>query len=364
MASQPPKQLSAMVLTGKHWLGAPRAESIFILAPPLLSVLIVLLFRDYFTSHELSTFWWVLLVLSIDVSHVYSTLFRMYWDKETFRQNRKLLVTIPFISLVLGVALYSYSDLIFWRLLAYVAVFHFVRQQYGFMRLYSRKEKTLIYKFVDSLAIYSATIYPILHWHLNLTAKLSWFVAGDFIAFHNPLISDLLWWTYLVILAVYVGKEVLVSIITREVNIPRNLIIAGTYLSWYVGIVAFQADLLFTLVNVVSHGIPYMGLIWIYGEKKLRADFSFTAKGAIIFVSVLLLLAYTEEFFWDVFVWGDHPEIFPALAATIQSPGLLAMLVPLLVLPQITHYVLDGFIWKFSQTAHHPGISNSQNYAP
>ena len=98
MALQPQKELSAMI-SGKHWLGAPRAESIFIMAPPLLSVLVVLLFHDYFTSHELSTFWWVLLVLSIDVSHVYSTLFRMYWDKETFRQNRKLLVTIPLFSL-------------------------------------------------------------------------------------------------------------------------------------------------------------------------------------------------------------------------------------------------------------------------
>jgi hypothetical protein len=356
MASQPQKKLSAMMLTGKHWLGAPRAESLLILAPPLLSVLVVLLFREYFTSHELSTFWWVLLVLSIDVSHVYSTLFRMYWDKETFRQNRKLLVTIPIISLVLGVALYSFSDLIFWRILAYIAVFHFVRQQYGFMRLYSRKEKTHAYKLIDSVAIYSATIYPILHWHLNLTTKLNWFVAGDFIALDHPLISDFLWWTYLAILAVYIGKEVLVTIVTREVNIPRNLIVAGTYLSWYVGIVAFQTDLLFTLVNVVSHGIPYMGLIWIYGEKKLRADFSFSLKGAAIFVVVMLLLAYTEEYFWDVFVWGDHPEIFPAIAHTIESPGVLAILVPLLVLPQITHYVLDGFIWRFSQATPPTGI--------
>jgi hypothetical protein len=29
----------------------------------------------------------------------------------------------------------------------------------------------------------------------------------------------------------------------------------------------------------------------------------------------------------------------------------LSILVAILVLPQVTHYVLDGFIWKFSKDA-------------
>jgi hypothetical protein len=64
-------------------------------------------------------------------------------------------------------------------------------------------------------------------------------------------------------------------------------------------------------------------------------------------------LAYTEEFFWDVFVWKDHPSIFPFLldANPISNNLLLSLLVPLLVLPQVTHYVLDGFIWRFSKDA-------------
>ena len=33
-------------------------------------------------------------------------------------------------------ALYSRGELVFWRALAYLAVFHFVRQQYGWMALY------------------------------------------------------------------------------------------------------------------------------------------------------------------------------------------------------------------------------------
>ena len=34
--------------------------------------------------------------------------------------------------------LYLIGPLVFWRVLAYLAVFHFVRQQYGFMAVYAR----------------------------------------------------------------------------------------------------------------------------------------------------------------------------------------------------------------------------------
>jgi hypothetical protein len=54
---------------------------------------------------------------------------------------------------------------------------------------------------------------------------------------------------------------------TRTFNVPRNLLLAGTLVSWYVGIVLFNGDLIFTLLNVVSHGIPYLALVWAGGPK-------------------------------------------------------------------------------------------------
>ncbi|HEY0771410.1 MAG TPA: hypothetical protein VGD31_13855, partial [Sphingobacteriaceae bacterium] len=145
-------------------------------------------------------------------------------------------------------------------------------------------------------------------------------------------------------------KELYVSILNRSFNVPKNLIVAGTFLSWYVGIVAFQADLVFTLLNVVAHGIPYMALIWIYGEKKSTTTFKFNWQGVLIFAGVLLLLAYVEENLWDRFVWNDHQSVFPLFAGTaIENSTILSFIVALLVLPQVTHYVLDGYIWRFSK---------------
>lgn len=336
------------------WLASPTKDSIFILAPLLVPVALIFIFQKYFLTHEVNTLWWIILVLGVDVSHVYSTLFRFYWDKQIFTRYKSALLTIPAIAFVLGFSLHNYNAMLFWRLLAYLAVFHFVRQQYGFMRLYARKD--LVSKsalLIDNLSIYNATVYPILYWHFYATDKLMWFVKGDFFNLSAFTYGDIFFALYIAILILYFSKEILSAWARKTINIPKNLVMAGTYLSWYVGIVSFQGDLIFTILNVVSHGIPYMALIWIYGEKKTTKSFSFNSKGLVIFITTLLVLAYLEESLWDGIIWKDHIEIFPLLAHVhvLQNSVFVSAMVALLALPQITHYVVDGFIWRFSKHA-------------
>src|ERR671913_96440 len=85
-------------------------------------------------------------------------------------------------ALALGVALYSESDMLFWRALAYLAVFHFVRQQYGWVALYRARmrERGRAGWFVDAAAIYMATLYPLAYWHAHLPRRFWWFLPGDF----------------------------------------------------------------------------------------------------------------------------------------------------------------------------------------
>jgi hypothetical protein len=336
-------------LTNQPWLKNPATDIVLILLPPLLPLGILFLFQNYFNQHlVVSNGWWVLLVMCIDVSHVYSTTFRFYWEPELFNKYKIHLIAIPLVALAIGCYLHSIDPILFWRVLAYMAVFHFVRQQYGFMRLYARKEKSnKVSRLIDSICIYSATLYPLLYWHIHRTQELSWFIAGDFIDL-SFLSSSAFDYGYFMILAVYVIKEVIYSYKNQFFNIPKNAIIAGTYLSWYFGIITAQGDLAFTLLNVVSHGIPYMALIWIYGHrKKTSIPSHFKWKEVALFLLVLLSFAYLEESLWDVFVWKDHPSIFPFLS-DLPRPNvlLISILVPFLSLPQITHYVIDGFIWR------------------
>jgi hypothetical protein len=338
-----------------HWLVSPKKESILILLPLFLPVLIAYLFRDYFNEQtEVNALWWLVLVLMIDVGHVYSTLFRFYWERSTFIKYKSLLIIIPIVCFVVGFSIHAVDSFLFWRILAYAALYHFIRQQYGFIRLYSRRQNiTGLAKWIDVASIYNATIYPVLYWHLHLTKSLSWFMPHDFIAINVENIDGILLLIYLGILSIYLAKEIYFSIKDGDINLPKNGVMLGTYLSWYAGIVLFHGDLAFTLMNVVAHGIPYMGLVWLYGTKKDSSGFSFGWSGIAIFVSTLLLFAYLEESLWDILVWKDHPGIFPffTLANPVTNSWMLSVVVPLLVLPQLTHYVLDGFIWRFSKDA-------------
>jgi hypothetical protein len=134
-------------------------------------------------------------------------------------------------------------------------------------------------------------------------------------------------------------------------------LILGTALSWFFGIVYFNGDLAFTTLNVISHGIPYMALIWFFEKKKHTIRQPVTSKllkvsfgkyGIVLFIFILFVLAYFEEGFWDGLVWKEHSGLFSPFAflPQIEEKKLLSLLVPLLALPQATHYVLDGFIWR------------------
>ncbi len=182
------------------WIYAAIPDSIFILAPPFLVLAVILLLPGYFfDGAAVSPAVWISLVLCIDVAHVYSTLYRTYFDKETFSTKKNLFILTPLLVFVCGVIIYSISGLLFWRIAAYLAVFHFVRQQYGFLKIYSRKEISGKRKsFLDSLLIYSLTLYPILWWHLHGPRQFSWFVEDDFIFINAP-------WLHLPLAILYWG---------------------------------------------------------------------------------------------------------------------------------------------------------------
>lgn len=348
-------------MKAQPWIGNRTTEIWFILLPPFISLLIIFLFPGMFQNIKfMPDAGWVILILLVDVAHVYSTLFRTYFDTGAFKKQQFLLSGIPFIGFVLGVMAYTVSSVLFWRLLAYVAVFHFIRQQYGFMRVYSRKENAGKYaEWIDKITIYYATIYPVIYWHLSGPKNFNWFTDNDFVYFnaHGLLIFfTVLYWINILL---FLGKEVQQYLKTAALNIPKLAIISGTLLSWYFGIIYFNGDMAFTILNVVSHGIPYMALVWIYGQKHYQKpekgnrflQVVFSKYGIAIFLALIFLFAFIEEGLWDCIVWKEHSMVFnfSNLPGINVSDKLLSFIVPLLALPQITHYILDGFIWKIKE---------------
>lgn len=330
------------------WLFSRSIDLSVFLGSAVVSLLLLAVGWRLGILNEESPDWtWISAVLLIDVAHVWSTSFRVYFDTEEFKRRFWLYLLVPALGYAVGVALYSEGELVFWKALAFVAVFHFVRQQYGWVALYRRKlgETDSWTWWIDAAAIYLATIYPLAFWMTSLPRNFNWFVAYDFFALPE-LVETVLFPIYVLALTAYFAKSVYLYFTTGFLNTGKDIIVATTAICWYVGIVFFNSDYAFTVTNVIIHGVPYFALIWFYAKSRRETTgttYRTLTQHWIIFLATLWAFAYVEELFWNRGVWHEKQWLF---GNDWNWTGWKTWLVPLLAVPQLTHYVLDGFIWR------------------
>jgi hypothetical protein len=318
----------------------------------------------------LSTLQWIVLVLAIDVGHVWSSLYRSWLDPEDRNRFSNHLLWIPLLCWLAGVLVFSLGGpAAFWRVLAGLAVYHFIRQQQGFLKWYRANdtETEKKYHLIDMATLTLGSLYPMLFWITHPGREFTWFVAGDLPEWTGAFaqgahgLGRVIW---LGLLASWLCKETWLWIRHRLIHWPRLLLIGGTNLSWNVGIVLLNGDIAFTATNCLAHGIPYFALVWIIQARRARKNpnqplwqqgprrrsFLAPASAALLFL-VPMGLAYLEEGLWDALIWSERVEFFGPFHVFFDGLGTLGTgaspwLIPLLALPQATHYVLDGFIWK------------------
>ena len=330
------------------WLFSRNIDLSVFLGSAIASLLLLALgWRLGILDGESPDWAWVSAVLLIDVAHVWSTSFRVYFDKEELKRRLSLYLLVPVFGYVVGVALYSESELTFWRVLAIVAVFHFVRQQYGWVALYRRKlnETKRWTWWIDTTAVYMATVYPLAFWMTSLPRNFQWFIENDF--FQLPaFVDDVLFPVYLLALGAYILKSVYLYFAQGFLNLGKDIVVSTTAVCWYAGIVMFNSDYAFTVTNVLIHGVPYFALIWFYARSRRETTgrlYRVFSSNWIVFLATLWAFAYVEELFWSRGVWHERTWLFGSNWDWTDSRTYL---VPLLAVPQLTHYILDGFIWR------------------
>ena len=350
------------------WLWGPRVDLGVFGGSALFALALVALAPRLGIGDDLPEWGWLLFVLGVDVAHVWATLFRTYLDGEELRRHRARYLLLPVVVYALGVAIHAAGSLIFWRALAYVAVFHFIRQQVGWVAVYrarawgpagdeeSERERR-VDRWVDDAAVYLATLYPLTWWHAHLAeTPIAWFVQGDFVDVAAlatqvlPLVRAL----WLAALVAYALRQLVLWRRSGRVQLGKTVVVGATTLTWHAGIVAVGTDFAFSVTNVLCHGVPYVALLWFYARARQRhapeALGSRVVTGGLgAFLGVMLLLAFSEELAWDWLVWGQRGWLFGKRGALLDH-GWQTWIVPLLSLPQATHYALDGLLWRRGDT--------------
>ncbi len=291
---------------------------------------------------------WILGVLLVDVAHVYASLYRTYLDPQARALHRKRLWVIPLLCLWFGVLLHLESPLLFWSVLAYIAIFHFIKQHLGFALLYVRagREQTLD-RTLTTAAIWAGTLGPVLHWHAHLPTRFTWFVQGDLISGTPALMGTIALWGQVPIWAAFFVRRYQRWRQGHANPILLALVVLPA-VNWHLGMVLFDDDRVFTITNVFFHGIPYFALVWVAGGKDqvaARLKHAGPALLALAFYGLLVALAVTEEALWDRLIWHERGDLFGSGELEFSSLAT-AFVVSLLTVPQATHYVLDRFIWR------------------
>jgi len=318
------------------------------------TAIIALILVALLPAHEAGPVTFISGVVLVDVAHVWSTAFVVYLDPAEWQRRPAIYAGVPVACFAAGVAVYAWGgEGPFWTAIAYLAVFHFIRQQFGWVMMYRARngERDTLGRRIDGAAIYLATLYPIVWWHARLPRAFSWMKDGDFIPGIPAWLLPVFGIAYLVALAAYVLRAGWQFATKRSISWGKHLIVATTAACWYAGIVATNSDYAFTVTNVFIHGIPYMVLVFFYARAASREPISrdgaaarmLAKRGALVFVATLWLVAYLEEMLWDRTLWHDHPGLF---GGGLEVGAAAIVIAPLLAVPQLTHYVLDGLLWK------------------
>ena len=179
---------------------------------------------------------YVLLVTLVDVGHVWGTLFRTYLDSEATAKRWKLFYYSPPIIFAVEVAVYTYSPTLFWSIIAYFAIYHFVSQNYGLLALYKARHgerNRLDYK-LDYYALFVGALGPVLLWsalfgfisdrnacavhrHASPTRRFNWFNAGEAFVMRLPTFMRYpIFALYMAVGVAWIGRQCYKIFVTKE----------------------------------------------------------------------------------------------------------------------------------------------------
>jgi hypothetical protein len=347
---------------------SPAFDLTWFIAPAIVSLLSVLAaLAGTWPLDDTPAWAFLLLVVGVDVAHVWASLYRVYLDPVERRRRPALYIGTPLAALGSSLLLVAVDPAVFWTALAYVAVYHFVKQQIGFVALYrvAAGERDPWIRRLDELVIAVGTLVPVVDWHAHVR-HFAWFVPGDFVTGVPAWLPTLLWPVYGLVGALWLASRLVAYLRPAAArgarrNPGKDLTVLATWATWFVGIVALDSDFSFTVTNVLLHGVPYMALTWHTCERLPEAErpnrpvVAFVGRYAAAFVALLVLIAYVEEWLWDGLVWHDNPELFAFASEWLPTSRMSAAIATaFLAAPQLTHYLLDGYIWRLDGT--NPGL--------
>ncbi len=262
----------------------------------------------------------------LDVPHAVASFYQVY--KPNNRKNFQMLqLLIPIIIVALIFPFVLLSKSLAYSIVTYFNIFHFIRQQYGWIRFSQNKSNlqlTAVQSFFDKLIIYVLTLVPVIMLHVGAQSQkqtTDWMFENDLFIISSQstyIFLDIFFWF---IVLSYTAFQIKLIYYGLRYPLGKLVILISTGLAWYGGLICLQNSEQ-TLMLDGLHVVPYIVLVYLFNRNKGKALYY------IPLLSVGLAWAL-------LFLHYDKSDSIGA-----------AVVISVLISVAISHYVFDGFVWK------------------
>jgi hypothetical protein len=321
-------------LARDKYIVSPAFDWTFFIGSPLLAVAVVHVATRFFSEGAIGG----AILTYMALGHHVPTFLRAYADPDEFARNRFRLTAVPLLVVTVVAILAAFNS----HLLALVFIwdqYHFVRQHYGFMRIYDAKNgsTTSAGPNLDLWLCFSLFVYIVAKGDFySYVYSSELFAAG--VApplWLGPLLLNL---SFAIAVAVLVLFGIEVARRVREgepVSMLKIAVTLTTYGVWYYAYVVFSNPFLSYGISSLFHCLQYDALAWHYNRRKASSlapggrgrFFRFVHGGRHLWAYVGAILAY-----------GAFSSVVGGLAPLFvfivnRTTGVL-------------HYYYDSFIWQ------------------
>lgn len=281
----------------------------------------------------------------IDAPHVFGTFSRTYFDRTELRARKRLLLGSLLFFVIGPLMVLLGAGLVFFFLAALWAYYHLVKQHYGFMVLYKKKNDDLapVDNALDRLFLLLAFTYPFVAFIARDPEAMAR-VPAPLRAGANGLATALLAATIVSAFA-WMLRQAQRAVRGQSLDIPKYLLLAAAIpMHWAVLLTPMpHKPIAIVAILTIYHNLQYHRLIWFHNKKYTSGVDCREHYGAAEVISRRLL--YYIGFGILFGLWYQLPRQY--LSWRSGRTALLTQLVAAFFWGYaFIHYYLDSKIWR------------------
>ena len=253
-----------------RWIISARDDLIWLIGSVASSYLLLILYvKGIIPLVPMVALWAIL----IDAPHVFGTFSRTYFDR-TERRSRGRLLWGSLLFFAIGPLLViAGAGFVFFFVAALWAYYHLVKQHYGFMVLYKKKNNDLapIDNALDRLLLLFAFNYPFVAFIARDPEAMSR-VPEILRSSVDGLAMVLLAGTVVLALA-WLGRQILRAFAGEPLDVPKYLLLAAAIpMHWIVLLTPMpHKPIAIVAILTIYHNLQYHRLIWFHNKKYTRS---------------------------------------------------------------------------------------------